>query len=683
MKLEHTANTDESKQLVISRQVGNLAVLLINNPPVNSLSRELRVALGAALAASEDDPAIERCLLIGGGKAFCAGGDIKEFDGEPPEPHLPDLTNQIEQSRLITIAAIHGACFGGGFELALSCDYRVAVAAARFAFPEVSLGLIPGAGGSQRLPRLIGMRAAAEMLSGGDVRTAQELLDLGGIDAIVAEPLEQSAIAFARSVDGKRAPISSRKLVKDNIDELYARYQRGAQAPRLNLDAVSWAADLPFAQGQARERALHLQLRQDLQAKALRHLFFAERAANKPPQLQALAARLIDSVAVFGGGLMGCGIAAAALLAGKSVRVFEQDEPSVLRAQESINSILAGAQARGKLRERLTTVQQRLALTADIEQVAEAQLVIEAVFEDLELKQSLFARLLPLVKGETILATNTSYLDPEAIVPSAAHERAAGLHFFSPAHVMKLVEVVALKNTTPQVLSDLFAFVLELRKQPVLAGIGPGFIGNKILAAYRREAEYLLADGASVGQIDRAMREFGFPLGPFELQDLAGLQIAWAQRRNAASSRPVDERYVDISDQLCERGRLGKRASAGWYDYLDGKKTDSAIVAQIISDYSAKHKIQRRAFSAEAIAKRLVAVMYNEANLIIEAGIANSAGDVDVVKAFGYSFPRWRGGPMFYGDNHLPAMHAAMQAVIQQSPNSWQLCQKLQAGKSC
>ena len=683
MKLEHTANTDESKQLVISRQVGNLVVLLVNNPPVNLLSRELRVALGAGLAASDDDAAIELCLLIGGGKAFCAGGDIKEFDGEPPEPHLPDLTNQIEQSRLITIAAIHGACFGGGFELALSCDYRVALPTARFAFPEVSLGLIPGAGGSQRLPRLIGMRAAAEMLSGGDVRTAQELLDLGGIDAIVAEPLEQSAIAFARSVDGKREPVSSRKLAKEDIDELYARYQRGAQAPRLNLDAVSWAADLPFAQGQARERALHLQLRQDLQAKALRHLFFAERAANKPPQLQALTARSIDRVAVFGGGLMGCGIAAATLLAGKSVRVFEQDEPSILRAQANINSILVGAQARGKLRAELAEVQLRLALTSDIEQVAEAQLVIEAVFEDLAVKQSLFARLLPLVDSNTILATNTSYLDPEAIVPIAAHERAAGLHFFSPAHVMKLVEVVALKNTMPQVLSDLFAFVLELRKQPVLAGIGPGFIGNRILAAYRREAEYLLADGASVDQIDRAMRDFGFPLGPFELQDLAGLQIAWAQRRNAASSRPVDERYVDISDQLCERGRLGKRASAGWYDYPDGKKTDSAIVAQIIFGYSAKQKIQRQAFSSEAIAKRLVAVMYNEANLIIEAGIANSAGDVDVVKAFGYSFPRWRGGPVFYGDNHSAAVQAAMQAVMQQSPNSWQLCQKLQKGKSC
>lgn len=658
----------------IKRDIG---IVFVNNPPVNAITLPVRRAIFDTLRKFEANDKVTKCIIICEGKTFFSGGDISEFDGPPPPPHLPDLVNAIEASRLITVAAMHGNCFGGGFEIALGCDYRIALTDTKFAFPEVKLGLIPGAGGTQRFPRLVGILKAAEILASGRAYAAKDMLECNAIDIVVNASLLNAAIDYCSALDSKPTPLSLRSVESADLTSLRDKYRQPANAPLLNIEAASWAVTEPFETGQLKERTLHLELRQSDQSKALRHAFFAERSALRPTVIHGLKARPLNTVSVIGGGLMGAGIAASALIADKSVTIIEQEQQAALTAYSRVEGILVSAEKRGKLSSPLSEVMNRFGAHDAIETIETADIVIEAIFEDLAAKRALFSQLESCIQAHTILSTNTSYLNPEEIFPPALQNRCAGLHFFSPAHIMKLVEVVKLEATNPQTLADLFQFTRDLNKQPILSGICDGFIGNRILSAYRRQADYMLADGAFPDQIDTAMRDFGMPMGPYETQDMSGLQIAWANRKRQQERRPTNIRYVTIADQLCEQSRFGKRAEAGWYDYVDGKQTKSTHVQELIERYAHSHGIERQTFTPDDIQSRLLAAMINEGFMIVEDGITEHASHVDIVKIAGYGFPRWLGGPLYYAAQNMESIKSAMNRIVEQSPNSWTVSQVL------
>lgn len=663
---------------------GDLALVTLDSPPVNATSQAVRQGLWEAVAEVQGARA---AILICAGRTWIAGGDMSEFDGPAIEPHLPDVVNAIETSETPFIAALHGSVLGGGLEVAMACAWRIAAPGTRFGLPEVNVGIIPGAGGSQRAPRLVGMAAAIEMACDGRQIGADRMAELGGIDLIAeGDPLE-AARAFAADLPARPAPLSARVCAALGGADYAAEEARlrksakGQASPLANLEALQWAA-LPFAEGAAKERARHLEMRVAPESRALRHAFFAEREVAKPAAIKGAAPRPSDRIAVVGGGLMGAGIATAALNAGREVVLIERDAEAAEAAEARIAGLLEGGVKRGKITPEARDARlAALRCSADYAEASGAQIAIEAVFEDLAAKQSVFAELARVVAPEAVLATNTSYIDPRAIFEGiAGPERCLGMHFFSPAHVMKLLEVVQMPQTAPDVLATAFAFGKALRKVSVLSGICDGFIGNRILTAYRRGAEYLLADGALPAEIDAAMRGAGMPMGPFELQDLTGLQIAWANRQRQAATRPPEERYVTISDQLCEAGRLGQRAGRGWYRYEEGARAplpDPEVEALILA-YAAAEGIARRSFGQAEIADRLMAVMANEGARIVEEGIAESDAAVDVVKLHGYGFPRWRGGPM-----HLAAERGwgevaeAMRAMQADAPGSWLLAERL------
>lgn len=644
----------------------------INNPPVNATSTQLRHEL---LLAVEEVQGCTRAVLSCAGRTFIAGGDMSEFDQPPQLPHLPDVVNAIELSETPFLALLHGNVLGGGLEIATACAWRIAAPATRFGLPEVNVGLIPGAGGSQRAPRLLGWELAADMACSGKLLTAETMLEHGGID-LIADDLKQAALDFDTP---RPTPVSERDAPPLDVDWLAEKRatligrSRGQQSPLLNLDALSWAIT-PFAAGQKKERALHLELRQSTESKALRHVFFAERAVTRPATLRDITTDTPKNIVVIGGGLMGSGIATACLLKGLNVALCERDAEGVERARETLTRLLDGARQRGKISQaRFDQLLTDCTIAAGYSAAADADLVIEAVFEDLSIKQNVMAELDQIAAPHTLLATNTSYLNPDDIfAPVHDRSRCLGLHFFSPAHIMKLVEVVALPESSAETLASAFAFARSLGKLPVQAGICDGFIGNRILASYRRAAEYLLADGALPEQIDAAMRAYGLAMGPFEAQDMSGLQIAEANRRRQDADRPTDERYVTLGDQLCEMGRFGQRAGAGWYRYEGRKPLPDPAVTTLIEDYSQQQDICRRHFSAEDIQTLLLAAMANEGARIVEEGIAQSDAAVDLVKVHGYGFPRWRGGPMqaaaALGD---PAIQEALAALEESSPNSW------------
>ncbi len=667
----------------VRTQITNgIAWVTVNNPPVNATSTAVRRGLEEAVAQAQG---ARLAVLLCEGKTFIAGGDMSEFDRLPEPPHLPDVVNAIEDSRTPFIAAMHGKVLGGGFEIAMACAWRIALPGTRFGLPEVNVGLIPGAGGSQRAPRLLGMETAIEMACFGKTFPAEDLAAAGAIDAIVSGDLRQGAEAFIADLPPRPEPVSRRTVKMPSAEALSAararieKRARGQQSPLHNFEALQWAA-LPFSEGQPRERALHLKLRGSDESRALRHAFFAERAVTRPAAIARTAPREVKKVAIAGGGLMGAGIATACLGAGLEVTVIERDENAARDARERVRQLLDSALRRGRItpaehRDRLAA----LHTSADHADAAGADLAIEAVFEDLAAKRAVFARLAEALDERAILATNTSYLNPEEIFAGLPNPgRCLGMHFFSPAQIMKLVEVVRLPATGAEVLSTAFALARRLGKVPVLSGICEGFIGNRMLAAYRREAEYLLADGALPHQIDAAMRGFGYAMGPFEMQDMAGLQIAWANRKRQAATRDPGERYEEISDMLCEMGRLGQRSGRGWYRYEEGSRTPlrDPQVEALIEEYSTRRAIERREFSADDIRARLLAVLANEGARIVEEGIAAGFDEVDMVQIHGYGFPRWRGGPM----HHAQALgweeiSRTMRQVADESPGSWPLAE--------
>ncbi len=669
--------------LVTVERKGDLAWVRVNNPPVNATSTAVRQGVLDAVAEVQG---ARLAVLLCDGPTFIAGGDMGEFAAPPQEPHLPDVVNAIEASETPFVAVLHGTVLGGGLEIAMGCAWRIAAPGTRLGLPEVNVGLVPGAGGTQRAPRLFGWDASVDMACMGKLISAEEALALGAIDAIEAEP--KAAVA---GLTGPRPQAVSRRAVTapDAVwiadkRAAVAKAARGRKGPLHNLDALLWAA-APFAEGQPKERALHLDLRTSDESRALRHAFFAERAVAKPDDIKRGTPRDIKTVAVVGGGLMGAGIAAACLSAGLTVTIIERDEDAADTAQERVAGLISGALKRGKI-DRAKHDAQLAAFSARVgyAAAADADLAIEAVFEDLGVKRAVFAELAAVMAPDAILATNTSYLDPRAIFLGAdTPARCLGLHFFSPAHIMTLLEVVKLPETSADTLATAFALAKRLRKVAVLSGICDGFIGNRMLAAYRRAAEYMLADGALPAQIDAAMRAYGMAMGPFEAQDMGGLQIAEANRRRQDATRPVTERYVTIADQLCAAGRLGMRTGTGWYAYQDGNRTPvvDPEVTEIITRYSEENGINRRAYTEREIQTQLLAILANEGARIVEEGIAEADAAVDVVKLHGYGFPRWRGGPMhaadIVGDDTL---RAALDALDRQSPGSWTRATRYKTG---
>ncbi len=676
--------------VVSVEQQQQFAIVRIDNPPVNATSTAVRAGLLDAVRQVNQLPgAVTHAILLCAGRTFCAGGDITEFSRPAELPDLPDVIQAIEDSEVPFIALMHGSVLGGGLEIAMGCAWRIAVADTRFGLPEVNVGVIPGAGGTQRLPRLIGVTRALDMCTSGKPVSATVFHASGGLDHIIeGSDLIAETMDFARSTGDRPLSISKRTVefpAQTTLDETRVQLEkkaRGQRAALCNFDAVMWAAE-PFEQGQPKERALHLQMRQSDESTALRHAFLSERRVSRPAVIQGAKARAIKNVAIFGGGLMGSGIATAMLNAGLDVTIIEQNTEAAQVASQRVSANLNGALTRGKIsssqfEQRLQSLQ----VSTEAAAIASADLLIEAVFEDLQVKQALFDKVADIVSPDAIIATNTSYLNPEAIFGNVTDKsRCIGLHFFSPAHIMRLLEIIQLPQTSPEVIATAFKLAKQLGKVGVLSGICDGFIGNRMLAAYRREAEYLLADGALPHEIDNAMRGFGYAMGPFEVQDMSGLQIAWANRRAQKDKRDPKQRYISIADELCELERFGQRSGKGWYKYPDGakSKTPDPIVVDLILAYSNANKIQRRRFSDSEIVSRLTAVLANEGAKIVEEGIAENSAAVDMVLLHGYGFPRWRGGPMLYGNTvGTETVIASLAKVVDASPDSWAIAKKYQ-----
>lgn len=660
----------------LARQ-GNAAIVKVDHPPVNALSQAVRQGLWDMVDVLDQDETVKVVILICEGRTFIAGADVSEFGKPPVAPFLPDLVKRIEGARKPWIAAIHGSALGGGFEIALGCRYRVALASASVGLPEVNLGLVPGAGGTVRTPRLAGVEAAVELVTTGKPVRAERARQLGLIDAVVDGDLLAGSLAFAASCDAASIPALAQDRKLDAVAPEFWRQAetslskrvRGEIAPLRALACIRAAVERGFDEALAFERETFLELRGSKQASALRHVFFCERAAPRPAELNGVTPRPLRKVGVIGGGTMGAGIAAACRDAGLSVVMIERDQASLERGLGNLDALYQGAVKRGRLSEqqaadRLGGVEGQ----TDYSALADADLVIEAVFEDLAVKQAVFAKLSEVCRPDAVLATNTSYLDPTRIAQGLAHpERFLGLHFFSPAHVMKLLEIVPIAQTDPAVLATGFALARSMNKIPVRAGVCDGFIGNRILKVTRLQAERLLLAGASPSQVDAAMRGFGLPMGPFEAQDLGGLDIAAFQRKAARErGEPV---FAPVAERLCQSGRLGQKTRAGWYDYPDGSRQgqDSAQVAAEIAAAAAEFTYPRRDWRDEEIIGAIVLPMVNEGARILAEGIALRASDIDLVKIHGYGFPRWLGGPMHWAQAEgLAGCVAALDALAGQ-----------------
>jgi 3-hydroxyacyl-CoA dehydrogenase len=642
--------------VVTTQMHGDIAVVTIDNPPVNAASQAVRQGLMNALMATEKSkPAA--VVLTCAGRTFVAGADIREFDKPFLEPGLPELLNAIESATRPWIAAIHGTALGGGCELALACSHRIGAATAKIGLPEVNLGLIPGAGGTVRLPRLIDPIDAARLAITGKPIGAREATKLGLFDAIAEGDLLEATVELAKDAADKpmRAPLLTRAAPEVDqatwdaaISKLTAK-ARGQNSPHEAAAAVRDALDHDGPAALKLERERFMRLKGSPQSAALRYIFFAERTVGKSPRTKGVAPRPLAQIGIIGGGTMGAGIAAAALLSGLKVQMIERNQDAANAGAARVEGILGGSLKRGLITEaKHDALHANFEAASDYAELGEADLVIEAVFEDMDVKKEVFAALEAACKPEAVLATNTSYLDINEIAASVKDpSRVVGLHFFSPAHIMKLLEIVVPEALADDVLATAIQFAKIMRKLPVLAGVCDGFIANRIMSSYRRETDYLLEDGALPYEVDAAMRNFGMPMGIFEMQDLAGLDIGWAARKRRAATRPASERYVDIPDRICEQGNFGRKTGRGWYLYDDGKPTRDPEVEALIISESARKGITRKKFTEEELMARILGCMQNEGAAILSEGIAASREDIDVTMVNAFGFPRWKGGPMF------------------------------------
>ncbi|KXU87602.1 3-hydroxyacyl-CoA dehydrogenase [Paraburkholderia monticola] len=645
-----------------------VAVLTLNNPPVNGLGLSTRAGIVEGLERAQNDPAIKAIVLTGAGKAFSGGADITEFNTPKAtqEPTLATVIKAVEGSAKPVVAAIHSVAMGGGLELALGAHYRVAAAGAQIALPEVKLGILPGAGGTQRLPRAIGLEASLNMIVSGAPVLSEKLADSGLFDQLVANPsgLAEAALAFARKVGAQAGPhpkVRDRKIEHPNAAGFiqFARNSVAAiaknfPAPHKCIDAVEAGVNDGFDKGLAFERECFMALVQTPESRALRHAFFGERAASKIPDVPSdTSVRDINQVAVIGAGTMGGGIAMNFLNAGIPVTLLETKQEALERGVATIRKNYEATVKKGKLKPEV--MEERLALlspTLSYDDLKHADMIVEAVFEELGVKEQVFRRLDEVAKPGAILASNTSTLDVDRIAAFTKRPQdVVGMHFFSPANVMKLLEVVRGKETAKDVLATVMKLAKKIKKTAVVSGVCDGFIGNRMIEQYVRQALFMLEEGALPAQVDRAMEKFGFAMGPFRMSDLAGNDIGWAIRKRRYLERP-DMHYSKIADRLCEMGRFGQKTGGGWYDYKSGDRTayPSGVVNEMIGEYSKETNTERRKISDEEIVERLVFALVNEGAKILEEGIASKASDIDMVYLTGYGFPLHRGGPMLYAD---------------------------------
>lgn len=688
-----------------ARRDEDILVITLDHPPVNALSADVRRDLAAGVLAAQADPQVRAILLVGAGKNFIAGADIREFGKPPKPPALPDVCNQIEASAKPVVAVLHGAALGGGLEVALAAHYRLALSTAKLGLPEVNLGLLPGAGGTQRTPRLIGARAALDLMLSGKHLSADAALKAGLVDA-VGEGADALAagLAYTRRLLAEGAgPRRSRDATAALADkaaalteasaaaEQVAKTLRGLYSPAKIVEAVRAAIEQPFDEGLRTERALFLQCLESPQRAGLVHAFFAERETAKIPELKEARPRRLEEVGVVGGGTMGAGIAVSVLDAGLPVVMVEQDEAALERGRARVAQVydLLVKKSRITPDERDGRMARFTGATT-YDALGDADLIIEAVFEDMDVKLAVFAQLDRVAKPGAVLATNTSYLDVNRIA-SATRGPAdvLGLHFFSPANIMKLLEIVVGDQTAADTVATGFELARRLRKTPVRAGVCDGFIGNRILAVHRQAADMMMEDGASPYDIDAAVREFGYPMGPYQMADLAGGDIGWATRKRRAATRDPALRYVQIPDRLCERGWFGQKTGRGFYLYPDGARvgTPDPEVLAIIDEERRRAGVAPRPFTREDIQRRYLAAMINEAANVLHQGIALRPSDVDVVFLSGYGFPRYRGGPMHYADSvGLDQVLADIRSYAREDPAFWKpsplLVQLVESGRN-
>lgn len=639
---------------------GNVGLIGLNAPPVNAIGAALRAALVKAIHTLNADPAIKVIALYGEGRGFCAGADVREFGKPAQEPILTDALAVVENSAKPVLAVVHGATLGGGLELALCAHARIGVKGAKLGLPEVTLGILPGAGGTQRLPRLLGYERAIALIASGSPFSAEEALEWGLFDRLETEgsPRALALTHAPKLLTGEIAPRRTGAIALAPAPEQIAEaLEKQAQkrpalnAPKVAIQAISHA-HLPIAEGLKKERELALTLLAGDERKALVHAFLAERAVKRIPEAEATA-RLVRTAAVIGGGTMGVGIATALVQSGLPVILMEMTPERAALAGQNIAKNLDGAVKRGKMTAAARdTLLAGLKTTTEMQDLAQVDLVIEAVFEDMAVKTDLFTKLDAICKPGAILGTNTSYLDVNAIAAVTSRPQdVVGLHFFSPAHVMRLLEIVVADKTAPEVVASALELANRTKKIAVRSGVCDGFIGNRILAHYRKASEYMLLDGASFAQIDQALENFGFAMGPFAVSDLAGLDIGWAARKRRAPSRPAAERYVTIADRICELGMFGRKTGQGFYDYAgSGPRSPNPKAEAIVAEERAKAALAPKTFTEAEIVARYMTAMVIEATRVVEEGIALRPVDVDAVLLFGYGFPRHVGGPLHYAD---------------------------------
>ncbi|MGX7926359.1 3-hydroxyacyl-CoA dehydrogenase NAD-binding domain-containing protein [Tsuneonella sp. HG094] len=642
---------------ISTRRDGDVLIVVSDNPPVNALGHAVRAGLDAAIAEAAGDDAIKAVVIRCDGRTFFAGADITEFGKPFVPPGLGEVCDAIEASPKPVVAAIHGTALGGGCEVALACHYRVAVPSAKIGLPEVKLGLIPGAAGTQRLPRIVGAEAALPIVVGGDPISAKKAQAIGLVDALISEDnLEADAIAFARSKIGQPVPRSSEgkanqdgvknPAIFDDFRRTQARKIRGFDAPNAGIEAVKAAGELPYADGVKRERELFMKLMTGTQSAAMRHYFFAERAANKIDDVPADTPLIpIRKVGVIGAGTMGGGIAMNFLSAGIPVTILEMQQDALERGTGTIRKNYENTAKRGRMTaEQVEGAMGLLTSTLDYGDLADCDLVIEAVYENMDVKKQVFAKLDDVVKQGAILASNTSYLDVDEIATATKRPGyVLGLHFFSPANVMKLLEIVRGKETRGDVLMTAMKLAKTIGKVAVVAGVCDGFIGNRMLSPRQQQANALIMEGANYWDVDDVLLEFGFPMGPFQMSDLAGVDIGWHRDPN---------RIETMRDALCAKGRWGQKVGKGFYDYDEARtRTPSDETKAIIADWAAKTGKPQREISKDEIRERLLYPMVDEGAKILDEKMAQRASDIDVVWINGYGWPLYTGGPMHWAED--------------------------------
>jgi len=668
---------------------GRVAVLTVNNPPVNALSQHVRQGLRDGVNQATADATVGAIVITCAGRTFVAGADITEFGRPPKEPGLHEVLDRIEGAPKPVVAAVHGTALGGGLEVTLACHYRVGVKTARFGLPEVKLGLLPGAGGTQRLPRVVGVEKALQMIVSGDPIGADEALTHGLIDAIVDGDLTGAGVAFAEKVLDDNRPLKKIRDVEDKIaqargkPELFASFRksvarqtRGFRAPDNCIKAVEAAVTLPFDAGLTRERELFLELLASPESKAQRYFFFAERDAAKIPDVPPdTPAKEIKKAAVLGAGTMGGGIAMNFANASIPVTVIEVSREPLERGLGVVRKNYEATASKGRLTA--ADVERRMGLihgAMDLGAIADADIVVEAVFEDMPIKKDVFAKLDKICKADAVLATNTSTLDVDVIASVTRRpESVIGMHFFSPANVMRLLEVVRGAKTSKTTIATAMAVGRRIAKVPVLVGVCDGFVGNRMLHARGSQAEKLILEGAPPHQVDKVLYDFGFPMGPFAMGDLAGLDVGWRIRKGKGLTSPV-------ADRLCELGRFGQKTGAGYYHYVGNDRTPipDPEVEKIILEVAKAQSIARRAISDAEILERLLYPMVNEGAKILDEKLAIRASDIDVIWVYGYGWPVYRGGPMFWADSiGLKVIRDRMREFQRQHGDAWQPAARL------